>query len=596
MARNTDDHSQKIAEALMAVADFGFAEEKVKDTLKRLLKLYKDNWKFIEEDNYRELIDILTKENKEESNLNHNFEHRYGLASSSAVDFANKRAKMSHSSPPRDKEKCPEFPQAAARGTRLHFEKDKSTEERVHEGVPNSSQFDIASSANAEVRVSLICNSSGNSYFRQQGLDAVLREVEDECRKTYGIQNPDFSLVRLMEKVCQFFLEIDSGSSDETRRKFCDTPKQSDEKDVLKDDNRVNSALEPIKVLQNPQSSEQQIKEAVLQKKYPLYLKDISRGEDNIPIPLVNESSTLELPDFIYIKNNMVYQDGHVDFSLARISEDNCCAQCRGDCLSSALPCACAAETGGEFVYTQEGLLKEEFLDEVIAVSLDPQRKHFYYCEICPLQNDPQERYGKIKRCKGHLTRKFIKECWSKCGCNKKCGNRVVQRGIQVALQVFPAPEGKGWGVRSVNALKKGTFICEYVGEIVTNQELYQRNNERAAKKERHTYPVLLDADWGSERILEDEEALCLDATEFGNIGRFINHRCYDSNLIEVPVEVETPDHHYYRLAFFTTRDIEPMEEMTWDYGIQFDDKYHPIKAFKCRCGSMSCRDKKRRY
>lgn len=140
-----------------------------------------------------------------------------------------------------------------------------------------------------------------------------------------------------------------------------------------------------------------------------------------------------------------------------------------------------------------------------------------------------------------------------------------------------------------MNALKKGTFICEYVGEIVTNQELYERNNERAAKKEMHTYPVLLDADWGSERILEDEEALCLDATEFGNIGRFINHRyfhsppdtflpclylikkffrchvfimhecgylnytfffvrCYDSNLIEIPVEVETPDHHYYRV------------------------------------------------
>jgi SET domain-containing protein len=61
-----------------------------------------------------------------------------------------------------------------------------------------------------------------------------------------------------------------------------------------------------------------------------------------------------------------------------------------------------------------------------------------------------------------------------------------------------------------VNALKKGSFVGEYVGEIVTDQELYERNNERAAKKERHTYPVLLDADWGSERILEGEEALCL--------------------------------------------------------------------------------------
>jgi hypothetical protein len=101
-----------------------------------------------------------------------------------------------------------------------------------------------------------------------------------------------------------------------------------------------------------------------------------------------------------------------------------------------ALPCTCAAETSGDFVYTLEELLKEEFLDEAIAVSSDPQRKHFYYCEICPLQNDRQQNLGKIKRCKGHLSRKFVKECWSECGCNKKCGNRVVQRGIQVALQV----------------------------------------------------------------------------------------------------------------------------------------------------------------
>ena len=27
------------------------------------------------------------------------------------------------------------------------------------------------------------------------------------------------------------------------------------------------------------------------------------------------------------------------------------------------------------------------------------------------------------------------------------------------------------------------------------------------------------------------------------------------------------------------------------DYGIDFNDKYHPIKAFRCCCGSENCRD-----
>ena len=58
----------------------------------------------------------------------------------------------------------------------------------------------------------------------------------------------------------------------------------------------------------------------------------------------------------------------------------------------------------------------------------------------------------------------------------------------------------------------------------MTNHELHLRNKQRTGKEE-HTYPVLLDADWGSERVLKDEEALCLDATKYGNCARFINHR-----------------------------------------------------------------------
>jgi SET domain-containing protein len=90
--------------------------------------------------------------------------------------------------------------------------------------------------------------------------------------------------------------------------------------------------------------------------------------------------------------------------------------------------------------------------------------------------------------------------------------------------QVFWTEGGKGWGVRTLEHLPAGAFVCEYVGEILTNTEMWSRNNDvhRAAK---HSFVLNIDADWNSEKILKDEEALCLDGTYYGNVSRFINHR-----------------------------------------------------------------------
>lgn len=90
-------------------------------------------------------------------------------------------------------------------------------------------------------------------------------------------------------------------------------------------------------------------------------------------------------------------------------------------------------------------------------------------------------------------------------------------------FQVFLTPEGKGWGLRTLEALPRGAFVCEYVGEIVTINELHERNSLSLGKE--YSYRVLLDADWGSQDVLKDEKALCLDSTVYGNVARFINHR-----------------------------------------------------------------------
>jgi len=164
---------------------------------------------------------------------------------------------------------------------------------------------------------------------------------------------------------------------------------------------------------------------------------DITKGSEKVKISLVYENSSESLPKFNYIPHNIIYEHANVNISLARIVDEDCCSGCSGDCLSSSIPCACARETGGEFAYTPKGLLKEEFLSACVSMKKEPQERHFVYCQDCPLERTKNELMP--EQCKGHLVRKFIKECWRKCGCDMSCGNRIVQRGITSKLQVrFP--------------------------------------------------------------------------------------------------------------------------------------------------------------
>ncbi len=53
---------------------------------------------------------------------------------------------------------------------------------------------------------------------------------------------------------------------------------------------------------------------------------------------------------------------------------------------------------------------------------------------------------------------------------------RVLQHGITVRLQVF-RPFGMGWGVRPLTDVPRGTFVCEYVGELISDSEAETRED-----------------------------------------------------------------------------------------------------------------------
>lgn len=53
------ENAQRGQNALKFAKSLGFTVEKVKPVVRNLLKLYENNWEFIEEDNYKALLDAL---------------------------------------------------------------------------------------------------------------------------------------------------------------------------------------------------------------------------------------------------------------------------------------------------------------------------------------------------------------------------------------------------------------------------------------------------------------------------------------------------------------------------------------------------------
>ncbi|XP_058451302.1 histone-lysine N-methyltransferase eggless [Malaya genurostris] len=62
-----------------------------------------------------------------------------------------------------------------------------------------------------------------------------------------------------------------------------------------------------------------------------------------------------------------------------------------------------------------------------------------------------------------------IYECNARCKCNNSCLNRVVQHPLQTKLQVFKT-SNRGWGIRCLNDVSKGSFICIYSGHLLTEE------------------------------------------------------------------------------------------------------------------------------
>lgn len=100
-----------------------------------------------------------------------------------------------------------------------------------------------------------------------------------------------------------------------------------------------------------------------------------------------------------------------------------------------------------------------------------------------------------------------IFECGDLCKCGPDCINRLTQRYKAVPLCLYKTTN-KGWGVKAMAKIPKNTFIIEYVGELIEQEEA----NSRAETS------FLFDLNLGNGK--------CIDSYKYGNLARFINHSC----------------------------------------------------------------------
>ncbi|XP_063392680.1 probable histone-lysine N-methyltransferase set-23 [Cydia fagiglandana] len=180
----------------------------------------------------------------------------------------------------------------------------------------------------------------------------------------------------------------------------------------------------------------------------------------------------------------------------------------------------------------------------------------------------------------GNLSYPII-ECNSLCTCSESCGNRVVQKGPINCLEVKTCINiSKAKGLFTTQFIPRGTFICEYAGEIITPQQANKRHKLNDTLKKMNYIFCL------NEYCDGTQFQMIVDPSELGNIGRYINHSC-DPNCLIIPVRVDSP---LPKLAIFSQVDIHPGSEITYNYGSNsFVNSQEVENRKKCLCGSNNC-------
>lgn len=86
------------------------------------------------------------------------------------------------------------------------------------------------------------------------------------------------------------------------------------------------------------------------------------------------------------------------------------------------------------------------------------------------------------------------------------------------------------------------------------------------------------------------EKPYTIDACNYGNISRFVNHSCMPNCTIW-SVWWDCVDEAFPKLAIFARKAIKANEEITFDYsGGDASSNNNKLKFMECKCGASNCK------
>lgn len=286
-----------------------------------------------------------------------------------------------------------------------------------------------------------------------------------------------------------------------------------------------------------------------------LIMLDLSSEVENLPVCLVNDVDDEKSPSHFEYVTGVKYSR-----PLSRNKPlQNC--KCLSVCLPGDTNCSCVQQNGGDLPYSSSGVLVK------------------------------------------HVP--MIYECSSDCHCSQDCRNRVAQKGVKLNLEVFWTGD-RGWGLRSWDPIRAGTFVCEYAGEVIdeTNMNKHVVEDDYTFRRSlpndkalRYNLGAELLEENSTDATAESSKQLpiIISAKDAGNVARFINHSC-SPNLLWQAVQYDHGDDSYPHIMLFAMKHIPPMTELTYDYGVRgappgIEGKFpQACKLKTCLCGSTNCR------